>query len=164
MRRMIQTLALVSLLILSACSALYAATQQYPAAGYPYRHSDFDYKIAWKTTQANNEVIIKGVLKNVRYSHIELVELTIFLQGPDGKIRARATAIPFPQQSQMNEVVSFSAKVHNVALNPGDTLQFSIHYSGSDGGGSGVDGYRTFAADALTGATRHKDNVKPEEW
>lgn len=122
MMRMIKTLALVSLFVLSACSARYAATQQYSVANFSYRHSDFDYKIAWKTTQTNDVVVIDGILKNVRYPHIEQVELTIFLQGPDGKVRARATALPFPQQSHMDEVVSFSVKVNKVVLNPGTRL------------------------------------------
>jgi hypothetical protein len=164
MMRMMRNLTLVSLFILSASSVLHAAAQQNPAAGFPYRHSDFDYKIAWKTTQTNDVVVIDGILKNVRYPNIELVELTVFLQGPDGKVRARATALPFPQQSKMDEVATFSVKVNKVVLNPGDTLKFLIHYSGTEGGGGGFDWHSSFAADALTGASRHKGNIKPDEW
>jgi len=165
MRKMIKTLALISLLLLSACSAQYAAIQQNPADGFPNRHRDFDYKVAWKTTVANNEVVIDGILKNVRYPYIESLDLTVFLLGTDGKVRARATTIPSPQQSRVDEVIPFNAELRNVTLNPGDTFKFVIHYMGGEGGPEdGVDWRSTFAVDAMTGAVRHKDNIKPEEW
>jgi hypothetical protein len=163
MKQMILTLALVSLFILPACSANYAVTQQNPASGYPFRHSDFDYKIAWKTTQVNNAVVVDGILKNVRYQSIESLELTVLLLGAGGKVRARATAIPIPQESRINDVISFSAQLHDVAINPGDTLRFEIQYEGEDDG-EGIDWLSTFSADAMTGEPRHKANLKPEEW
>jgi hypothetical protein len=165
MREMIKILKLISLLLLSACSAQYPAIQENPAAAFPYRHSEFDYKVAWKTSAANNVVIIDGILKNVRYPFIEGLDLTVFLEGADGRVRARATTLPFPQQSQKDEVVYFNAKLNNVAINPGDTFKFVIHYVGGEGGQDGRSDWRSnFAADAMTGAVRHKDNPKSEEW
>jgi hypothetical protein len=165
MREMIKTLALVLLLVLSACSAQYAVTQQNPAAGFPYRHSDFDYKAAWKTTEANNVVVIDGILKNVRYPYIDSLDLTVFLLGTDGKVRARATTIPVPQHSRMDEVIPFNVELRDVVLNPGDTFKFEIHYIGDVGGANGrVDWRSTFAVDAMTGSVRHKDNLTSEEW
>lgn len=164
MKKIINKYVLVSLFILSASSVLYAATLQNSAAGFPNRHSDFDYKIAWKTAQVKKDVLIEGVMKNTRYANIDGIELTIFLVGKDGKTLARATALPFPQQSRADEVVSFSTKLHKVALKSGDTLKFIIQYTGSDGGGGGADGNSGFAVDAMTGASLHKENVKPDEW
>lgn len=165
MREMIKVLMMISLLLLSGCSAQYAAIQQDPAAGFPYRHSDFDYKVAWKTTEENNVVAIDGILKNVRYPYIESLDLTVFLEGTDRKVRARATTIPFPQQSQVDEVVFFNAKLNNVTLKPGDTFKFVIHYVGGEGGQDGSSDWRSnFAVDAMTGAVRHRDNIKSEEW
>jgi hypothetical protein len=121
--------------------------------------------VAWKTTDVNNVVVIDGILKNVRYPYINSLDLTVFLVGTNGKVRARATTIPFPQQSQVDEVVAFNAKLHNVTLNPGDTFKFVIHYKGTEGGqDGGVDWHSTFAVDAMTGAVWHKDNLKSDEW
>jgi hypothetical protein len=165
MGAMIKTLALASLFILSACSTQHVATLQNPAAGFPFRHSDFDYKVAWKTTEANNAVVIDGILKNVRYPYIEGLDVTVFLQGTDGKVRARASTIPVPQQSQVGEVIPFSAEFRNATLNQGDTFKFVIHYQADLGGPEdGTDWRSTFAADAATGAELHKDSLKPEEW
>jgi len=165
MRGISKTLALISLLLLSACSVNYAVTPQNPAAGFPYRHSDFDYKVAWKTSEAGNAVVIDGILKNVRYEYISSLDLTVFLVGANGKVRARTTTSPFPQQSQMDAVVPFAVKLPDVSLQKGDTFKFAIHYTGSDGGpGSGVDLNSAFAVDAMTGAAWHRDNLKSEEW
>lgn len=165
MRRIIKTMVLVSLFVLSACSAQSVVTQQYPAASFAYRHSDFDYKVAWKTTRANNAVVIEGILKNVRYPYIDSLDLTVFLLGTDGKVRARATAIPVPQHSQAYEVIPFNLELQNVTLNTGDTFQFVIHYTSTEGGADdGTDWRSTFAADAMTGASKHKENLKPKEW
>ena len=165
MRDMIKVLSLISLLLLSACSAQYGAIQQNPSDGFPYRHSDFDYKVAWKTTESNNEVFIYGILKNIRYPYIDGIELTVFLLGTDGTVRARATTIPFPQQSKANEVVSFNATLQNVTLKKGDTFNFVIHYKGSEGGmDGGVNWNSTFAVDAMTGAGQQKDNLESEKW
>jgi hypothetical protein len=139
--------------------------QQNPAEGFPYRHSDFDYRVAWKTTAADNMVIIDGIMKNVRYPTINSIDLTVFLIGTDGKVRARITTLPFPQQTQGDTVVTFNAKLKDATLKPGDTFKFAIHYVAGEGGlDSGVEWNSTFTVDALTGAVLHKDNLKPEEW
>ena len=165
MREIIKTLALVSLLLLSACSAGYTVAQQNPAAGFPYRHSDFDYKVAWKTTEANNAVVIDGILKNVRYPYIISLDLTVFLVGPDGKVRARATTVPVPQYSRVDEVIHFNAELQNISINKGDTFKFAIHYTGDEGGRyDRVDWLSTFAVDAITGTILNKDNLKSGEW
>jgi hypothetical protein len=165
MRATIKSLALAALFILTACSAQHVATQQYPAAGFPFRHSDFDYKVAWKTTEANNSVFIDGILKNVRYPYIESLDMAVFLLGTDGKVRARASTIPTPQQSQTGEVIPFTVELRNTTLNPGDTFKFLVHYQADLGGPEGgIDWRSTFAVDAVTGAALHKDSLKPEEW
>ncbi|MDR3580487.1 MAG: hypothetical protein P4L44_11040 [Oryzomonas sp.] len=165
MGAIIKTLLLVALFILSACSAQYVATQENPAAGFPFRHSDFDYKVAWKTTEANNAVVIDGILKNVRYPYIESLDITVFLLGSDGKIRTRASTIPTPQRSQTGEVIPFSVELRNATLNQGDVFKFVIHYLADLGGPeSGIDWHSTFAVDAMTGAVLHRDSLKPEEW
>ena len=165
MREMIKILALILLLLLSACSAQYAAIQQNPSAGFPFRHSDFDYKAAWKTSEANNVVAIDGILKNVRYPYIDGLDLTVFLQGTDGNVRARATTLPYPQQSQEGDVVYFNAKLNNVTLNQGDTFYFVISYMAAQGGMDGVLNWNsTFAVDAMTGTELNKDNQKSEGW
>lgn len=164
MKQIYKILMLLSMLALSGCSVNHDAVRQSPAAGFSYRHTDFDYKVAWNTTQAENEVVIDGILKNVRYTNIEQLDLTIFLRGPDGKLRARVTTIPFPQQSKIDEVASFSAQMHNITIKQGDTLQFLIHYLGTEGAGGGIDWISTFSADALTGASHHHDRVKAGDW
>jgi len=165
MREIRNILALVSLFLLAACSPRYAVTQRNPAADFPYRHSDFDYRVAWKTTDVNNAVVIDGILKNVRYPSISSLDVTVFLVGTDGKVRSRATTLPFPQKSQMNEVIPFNEELRKVTLNQGDTFKFVIHYTADVGGpDDAINWNSTFAVDAMTGAKRHKDNLRPEEW
>jgi hypothetical protein len=165
MRAIIKTLVLLGLLILSACSAQNVATQRNPAADFSFRHSDFDYKVAWKTTEANNAVVIDGILKNIRYPYVDSLDITIFLLGTDGKIRARASTIPTPQKSQSGDVIPFSVELRKVALNQGDVFKFVIHYQADLGGAEdGIDWHSTFAVDAMTGAVLHRDSLKSEEW
>jgi len=164
MRWISKTLMLAFLLIVTACTAHDIETHRYPAEGFPFRHSDFDFKVAWKVTKLNNVVKIDGILKNTRYAFIDNLDVTIYLMGLDGKIRARTASIPTQQQSHRNDVIPFSASLKNISLHQEDTLLFLIHYLGDDGGHDTVDWHSSFAVDAITGATRHKENVKPEEW
>lgn len=164
--RILNMLALILMFAIVAPGIADAAAQQYSVADFPYRHSDFDYKVAWKTTPSDGGVSISGLLKNIRYPFIDQVDVTIFLLGPNHKVRARKTALPVPQQSRQNDVVSFAVKLNNVSFNQGDTLAFAIHYNGSEGGGGGggVDWQSTFAVDAITGAPIKKGNGTSEEW
>ncbi|BCS53366.1 hypothetical protein [Geobacter sp. SVR] len=167
---MIRTVIAVSLFLLIPLGQGCTAAAQYSVADFPFRHTAYDYKVAWKTGQAGNGTTIDGIMKNTRYPDIDQLDLTIFLIGPNQKVRARTTTIPAPQQSRRNDVVPFSAKLKDVSLNQGDTLVFELHYRGSEGGGGrsggggGVDWHSTFAVDALTGQPREEEKGKTEEW
>lgn len=155
MVKIVKTLSFVAMLALSACSSQYV---MHDVSGFPYRHSDFDYKVAWKTTQTNNAVVIDGVLKNIRYAAVDSVDVTVYLVGADGKVHGRTTTIPIPQHSRIDEIVPFTAELRNVALNQGDTFKFVIHYISSDGGPEdGNDWRSTFIADAMTGKIWHEE-------
>lgn len=164
MLRVTNFLALLLLLPLVACTAPHAAKQD--IAAYPFRHSDFDYRVAWKTFQSDKGFVIDGIMKNVRYAYIDSLDLTISVIGKNNKVRARGTSIPVPQHSRIDEVIPFAVKLPNVSAEQGDILQFLIHYKGSEGGrNEGIDWRSSFAVDALSGVTLDKEGTAhPEKW
>ena len=153
----------VSLWCLAACG-IQASAGRVGVADFPYRSSAFDYKMAWKTTRTDNGVNIDGVLKYIRYAHIDNSQITVWLLDRDRRVLARAADIPFPQQRQKEEESTFSLKLDNVVLDQGDILKFVIHYQGKDGETGGIDWVSGFSADALTGEVLRNESSKEDGW
>lgn len=166
-----QLLARAKMLVMVAAVLAMAGcgVQQYAkttnVAGYPYRHSDFDYKYAWKTALTDQGVAIDGVMKNVRYAYIDSVLLTVNVLDKEGKLIARASDFPGPQQTREGDVSQFKLLLGNIKPAAGDTYQFIVHYRGNEGGNqSGVDWISSFKVDALTGAVIRPPARDPNEW
>ncbi|SNB45211.1 hypothetical protein [Geobacter sp. DSM 9736] len=138
-------------LLLTGCGARYAQVDN--AAAFPYRYANFDYHLAWRTTQLPEGLAIEGTLKNVRYAVIESLQLTVSLLGRDGALRAKETEIPIPQHSRQDEIVPFSIILKKGAPEKGDILEFAIQYRASEGGKeNGLLWLTTVEVDAATGA------------
>lgn len=155
---------LASLLAMAGCGLQHSVNNT-SVAGYPYRHSDFDYKYAWKSVATDQGVVIDGVMKNVRYPFISSVQLTVFVVDKDDKIRAKESTFPMPQQSRENDVSQFTLLLKGIKLSADDVFEFHVHYTGDEGGdGNGVDWISNFKVNALTGADIRTPNRNMDEW
>jgi hypothetical protein len=148
---------------LVACGSLQSA-QQSPVAEYPFRHSAFDQKVAWKTSLIDRNLVINGLLKNVRYLQIDDVELTVSVIDKDNKTLARNRTLFLPVPIKMDDYVPFGLTVENVTLTRGDVLSFLIKYRAYDGDSSSFTWLSSFKTDALTGATINEEIVNPDRW
>lgn len=163
MSRVANFLALLLLFSLFACTTPHAAKQD--IAAYPFRHSDFDYRVAWRTIQSEKGLVIDGIMKNVRYAYTESLDLRISLIDKYNKVRARGTTFPVPQHSQLDEEIPFTIILPKVFIEQGDILRFMIHYKASEGGhNNGIDWRSSFAVDAMSGATLYRENLDPDKW
>ena len=142
---------LASLFVMAGCGAHNYTNMKYTdIAEYPNRYSAFDYKYAWRTTDTDNGILIEGLLKNVRYTYIDSVLMTVNILDKNGRIVAKAADFPMPQRSGDGDVSYFSLLLRDVKPAPGNILEFQVHYKGNEGG-SGVDWHRSFKVDAMTG-------------
>src|ERR1700694_5319392 len=100
----------VLMLGLVACGSLQSA-QQSPVAEYPFRHSAYDLKVAWKTSVIDRNLVINGLLKNVRYRRIADVELTVSVIDKDNKTLASNRTLLLPVPVDMDNYVPFGLTV-----------------------------------------------------
>jgi len=155
---------LASVFIMAGCG-LQQYTKDANVAGYPYRYAAFDYKYAWKTVITDHGVIIEGMMKNVRYSFIDSVLLSVDLLDKDGKVLAKAADFPMPQQTGEGDVSYFDLQLRDIKPAPGDTFLFLVHYKGNEGGSHGnIDWISSFKVDALTGEVIKPPSRKTDNW
>lgn len=155
---------LATILMLTVHAPAYAAGNG-PAAGLPFRHSDFDFKVAWNTSTLDQGVAIEGLLTNVRYPSVEGVDLSVWLVGKDNRVIACSTAFPIPQRIGEYDYSPFRLVLKNGLLSKGDVLQFLIRYRVNEGGQGGDSWLSSFAVDAATGAAVvGKTTTRPDDW
>jgi len=162
MRYLSKILAFLASLLLLTAFGLQRHANATNVAGYPHRHTDFDYKYAWKTVATDRGVVIDGVMKNVRYPYIDSLQVTVFAVDKDGTVITRATTFPMPQQTRENDVCRFSLLLRNLRPGPDDAFHFLVSYRGNEGGV--VDWISSFKVDALTGAVIRPPARNPDEW
>jgi hypothetical protein len=146
--RFVASLAVV--ISLTACAAPNAVTLS-PAAEYTYRHNDFDFRYAWKTSQTDKGIGIEGLIKNVRYPAVEDVEVRVSLLNKEKKLIAEDVTFPIPQTIRIEDYRSFEILLKNAKISEGDQLQFLVSYSISEG----LNAYKrksNFTVNAATGA------------
>ena len=154
---------LVLALAVPAVASEYGAATA-PVQGFPYRHSAFDFRVAWKTSQTDKGALVQGLMKNVRYAYVEGVEVTVSLVNKDGKVLARRTDFAVPQQVAMGEVREFDLPLSHVAFSSGDKLEFTIRYRANEGGEDSFTWMSSFTVDALTGAPIPAPAATSDEW
>lgn len=153
---------LATILMLTVQAPAYA--EGGPAAGLPFRHNAFDFKVAWKTTTVNQGVAIEGLLKNVRYPSVEGVDLSVRLVGKDNRVLVCGTDFPIPQRIGEYDYSPFRLVLKNGTVSKGDVLQFLIWYRINEGGQGGDRWLSSFAVDATTGAVVAKTAAKADDW
>jgi hypothetical protein len=153
---------LVLLLTVTGAGSPYGADGGPPAA-YPYRHSAFDFSTVWKTTPAGQGIAIEGLLKNVRYAFVDDLEMTVALRNKDNKLLAKETTFLTPQPLRNGEARPFSLNLRNVAISPGDVLQFSIKCRVDEGRDESFIWLSSFEVDAATGAAMDGEGRTPAD-
>jgi hypothetical protein len=141
---------LAILMALTACAAMPAA-QQKPFAAFPFRHNAFDFKIAWKTSPTEQGILVDGIMKNVRYSQVDDLEVTVSVLNKGNKVLAESTTFTVPRPITMDEYRSFDLLLKKVVLTQGDVLHFLIKYRVVDDVRSSFNWVSSFSVEALTG-------------
>ena len=162
MRILKRVAALLSVLIsLSACAAPHA--MQNPAAEFPFRHNDFDFRYAWKTNQTDQGIYIGALIKNVRYAAAEEVEVTVTLLNKEHKVISENTAFPIPQLITKGDYRSIGLLLKGAKLSEGDQLRFLVSYKASEGS-QGLSWRSSFTVDAATGAIVGAGEKPADVW
>lgn|GEM_PF-667086 len=156
-------LAVLAVLLVTGCG-VHRYAHDADVSGYPYRHADFDYKYAWKTTTTDQGVAIDGVMKNVRYPYIDSIILKVEVLDRDGNRRSGASDFPHPQQTREGDVSRFSLLLRDVRPAAGDSFRFTVHYTGNEGSDQKINWISIFTADALTGTIIRPPGKTPDRW
>lgn len=164
MSTLLKMLAILSVLLVMAGCEVHRYSYETDVSGYPYRHADFDYRYAWKTTVTDQGVVIDGIMKNVRYSYIDSLFLTIEVLAKDGKVVAKESDFPRPQQTREGDVSRFGLLLRDVRPAAGDSFRFTVHYTGNEGNDQKINWISIFTADALTGAVILPPGKAPDKW
>jgi len=112
-------------------------------ATLPQRYAQFDLSLAWEVKAIGGKTIVDGVVKNLRYAHMDGIEVWVTAVDEAGKTIVRAAGFVVPQQVRQDEIANFSVKLPAV-LPPGTRLQFTYKYRGSDGGDGGTNWSQSF--------------------
>ena len=155
--------AMALLVVFTGCAATPAARTS-PFAGYPFRHADFDFKVAWKTSPSGSGISVDGILKNVRYYQVGDVQLWVKVLNKANKVLAEESTLFMPLPLEMDDYRPFSVTLQNVALAPGDMLNFVIMYRVIDDRRSSFNWLSSFTVDAMTGAAPVKEGANPDDW
>jgi len=142
---------LVTLLAAFAGCASLSAFRKDPFDGYPFRHDDFDFRYAWKTTPAGQGAVVDGILMNVRYYQVVNMQLWVKVLNKEKKVLAERSTLFLPLPVDSYDYRSFSVKLDNVALSAGDVLKFTILYRVNDDYKSSSSWLSSFTVDAMTG-------------
>lgn len=102
-------------------------------ATLPQRYAQFDLSLAWEVKAIGEKTVVDGVVKNLRYAHMDGIEVWVTAVDDAGKTIARAAGFVVPHQVRQDEIANFSVKLPAL-LAPGTRLKFTYNYRGSDGG------------------------------
>lgn len=155
--------ALVLSISLTACASTNVAKPS-PAAGYTFRHDDFDFRYAWKTSRSGEGLRIDGLIKNIRYPQIEDLDVTVSLLNKGRDVISEGVSFPVPQLMNKNDYRSFDVVFKDVNPSEVDQLRFRVGYRASDGGTLGIIWKSSFTVSAATGAIVGTTEKPVDEW
>lgn len=154
---------LLSLLFSLTACATSGALKSNPAAAFSFAHRDFDLRYAWNASQTDQGVRIDGLVKNVRYSRIDAMDIKISLLDKSRKVVAEGVAFPIPQPIENADYRNFGVLLRNAKLSDGDLLQFMASYNGADGPTS-FPWTSSFVVNAATGVALGVSEKADDEW
>src|ERR1039458_5216426 len=115
---------------LAACAS-FKAPQNNPEAQLPYRHSPVDLNVAWNIAQSGNDMVIDGIINNIRNLELQDIELTFKILDSGGRLLSGGF-IPVPIPLKMNVSIPFSFRLMNDSFAQGDVLDLIIRYHAND--------------------------------
>lgn len=151
---------IIGMLLLALLASAGMVRAENPAAGLANRHNGYDLKVAWQDTQANGDMVVKGIIKNVRYVPVADFDVAVFLMDGQNRIVARGRAYPLPVPIVDHEFVPFSVTFRNTAPDSVRMVAFSIRYRNVDEAGWWNS---TFRYD-LTAGREIRERSLFEEW
>jgi hypothetical protein len=122
------------LLLIASFSPVMAAGES-PAAGLANRHTGRDLKVAWQETEANGNLVVRGIIGNVRYVPVADFDVAVFLMDGQNRIVARNRAYPLPTPIVDHDYVPFSVTFRDTPPDRVKVVAFSIRYRNIDEGG-----------------------------
>jgi hypothetical protein len=112
-------------------------------ASLPLRYAQFDLTLAWQVTVTGRETSVDGVVKNLRYAHMDGVEIWITAVDAEGATLARGNCFVIPHLLRQDDLAAFAVRLP-VPLSPGTLLKFGYKYRGTDGGEGGTSWMQSF--------------------
>jgi len=126
---------LIAFLVFLGGCATYPDVNRQRLESLPQHYTQFDVVLAWQVRSVGSQTIVDGVLKNVRYTFMDDIEVWVAVLDASGKPMARSMSFVSPPLLERDDIVPFSV-VLPVQVVPGTKLRFTYKYNGSDGGGS----------------------------
>jgi hypothetical protein len=99
----------------------------------PQRYCQYDLVLAWEVRGVGADTVVDGVVKNVRYAHLEDLEISVALLDQAGEAGERAVCFIIPRQLRLDQAASFSIKLP-VRVEPGARLRFNYRYQSTEDG------------------------------
>jgi hypothetical protein len=156
-------LMMVMMTALAGCAA-WNAERPNPVAGLPYHHSDFDLKVAWKTSLTDEGLVVEGLIKNVRYAYMRDLDVTVALLDREKRVLAEHGELLVPVSLYIDYDQPFSVVLRDARPAPGDLLRFRITYRAVEGADSIFNWLSIFTVDAATGAAVEKVRKPLYDW
>ena len=100
----------------------------------PQHYDQFDLRLAWGTKTTGTEILIEGLVKNVRYLRVDDLEIWVAVLDAQGRTVARSVGYIIPPALALDEIAPFSLKLPVPAL-PGTKLRFTYLYAAFEGDG-----------------------------
>lgn len=130
MKRAVIALVL-SVVVFAAGCATTAPAAKDPFSAFPEKYSQFDMKLAWKTTVSEDGVLVSGVIRNTRWLFAEGLAVWVAVVGPDGKVAATDGTLIFPSTLNRGDDANFAVRLP-LRPQPGSHLTFTYRYNGVD--------------------------------
>lgn len=102
-------------------------------ASLSQQYTNFDVKMEWDIKIIDRKTVIDGLIRNIRYSKMEDIEIWVKHLDANGKTVARAVDLVMPRQLDLNAVASFTVILLTIVPHSAD-LVFTYKYNGYDGG------------------------------
>jgi hypothetical protein len=110
------------------------------------KYSQFDLKMAWDNKVSDHDIIVAGVVRNVRWFQVESLEIWVSLIAPDGSVLAKDVDLIKPGPLKLGEMASFLIRLRAKPV-PGSKLQFSYKYSAIENNEQSMTWMQSFEAD-----------------
>ena len=140
---------------LTACAS-FKYIMDTPDSQLTFRHTTLEFKVAWNTIQTGNDMVIEGLITNVRNIQVKSVEMNVMVLDANERHLSEGTVL----LDHINGTVPFSVKIKDGVIAKGSVLKFIVSYHINDGSWYGRSGQSSFKVDAVTGVAIEEQKVK----